>query len=131
MRSTPTVSNTEANVAELESRPLAPAGGEPSLPASPPPSAADQPGQRPAPAAASATAPAATAGVQGGLGPFVRYFLKLGTIGFGGPAALVGFMHRDLVVQRQWIDESEYKLAPGLAQIMPGPLAAQLAIALG
>src|SRR5436190_6961505 len=66
-----------------------------------------------------------------GLGPLVGYFLKLGTLGFGGPAALVGFMHRDLVVQRRWIDEGEYKLALGLAQIMPGPLAAQLAIALG
>ncbi|MFN0070892.1 MAG: chromate transporter [Chloroflexota bacterium] len=65
------------------------------------------------------------------LGSLTRYFLKLGTFGFGGPAALVGFMHRDLVEQHGWIDEEEYKLALGLAQIMPGPLAAQLAIALG
>lgn len=66
-----------------------------------------------------------------GVKPLVGYFLKLGTLGFGGPAALVGFMHRDLVVERHWIDEGEYKLALGLAQIMPGPLAAQTAIALG
>ncbi len=66
-----------------------------------------------------------------GLGPLVGYFLKLGTIGFGGPAALVGFMHRDLVEQRHWITEDTYKLSLALAQIMPGPLAAQTAIAIG
>src|ERR1043166_6829025 len=66
-----------------------------------------------------------------GLGPLVGYFLKLGTIGFGGPAALVGYMHRDLVEQRQWITEDTYKLSLALAQIMPGPLAAQTAIAIG
>ncbi|MGH2587293.1 MAG: chromate transporter [Dehalococcoidia bacterium] len=60
----------------------------------------------------------------------VLYFLKLGAIGFGGPVALVGYMHRDLVEQRRWLDEEEYKLGLALAQIMPGPLAAQLAIAL-
>ncbi|HEV8532777.1 MAG TPA: chromate efflux transporter [Methylomirabilota bacterium] len=61
----------------------------------------------------------------------VRYFLYLGTFGFGGPVALIGFMHRDLVERRRWIDEDEYRLGVALAQIMPGPLAAQLAIALG
>jgi chromate transporter len=67
----------------------------------------------------------------GGLGAFVRYFLYLGSLGFGGPVALAGFMHRDLVEQRRWVPEEEYRLAMALAQIMPGPLAAQLAIALG
>jgi chromate transporter len=66
-----------------------------------------------------------------GLWPLVAYFLKLGTIGFGGPVALVGFMHRDLVEQRRWITEDTYKLSLALAQIMPGPLAAQTAIAVG
>jgi chromate transporter len=61
----------------------------------------------------------------------VRYFLYLGTVGFGGPVALVGFMHRDLVEQRHWITEDTYKLSLALAQIMPGPLAAQVAIAIG
>jgi chromate transporter len=61
----------------------------------------------------------------------VRYFLYLGTFGFGGPVALVGFMHRDLVEQRKWISEEEYNLGLALSQIMPGPLAAQLAIAIG
>jgi chromate transporter len=59
------------------------------------------------------------------------YFLKLGTIGFGGPVALVGYMQRDLVERHHWIDDEEYKLGLALAQIMPGPLAAQLAMAIG
>ncbi len=66
-----------------------------------------------------------------GLWPFIRYFLKLGVIGFGGPVALVGFMNRDLVEDRGWVKEDVYQLGLALAQIMPGPLAAQLAIALG
>ena len=66
-----------------------------------------------------------------GLWPLVAYFLRLGTVGFGGPVALVGYMQRDLVEHRRWIDNEEYKLGLALAQIMPGPLAAQLAIAIG
>jgi chromate transporter len=61
----------------------------------------------------------------------VLYALRLGTFGFGGPVALVGFMHRDLVEQRKWISESDYKEGLALAQLMPGPLAAQLMIYLG
>lgn len=61
----------------------------------------------------------------------VLYFLKLGAIGFGGPVALVGYMHRDLVEQRKWITEEDYKEGLALAQLAPGPLAAQLAIYLG
>ena len=61
----------------------------------------------------------------------VRYMGKLGTIGFGGPVALVGYMHRDLVEQRQWITEADYKEGLALSQLMPGPLAAQLGIYLG
>ena len=61
----------------------------------------------------------------------VLYFLKLGTIGFGGPVALVGYMHRDLVEKRKWISEEDYKEGLALAQIAPGPLAAQLSIYLG
>ena len=59
------------------------------------------------------------------------YFLKLGTIGFGGPVALVGYMHRDLVEKRKWVTEDEYKEGLALAQLAPGPLAAQLAIYMG
>lgn len=61
----------------------------------------------------------------------VLYFLKLGTIGFGGPVALVGYMHRDLVEKRKWIDDEDYKQGLALAQLAPGPLAAQLSIYLG
>jgi len=59
------------------------------------------------------------------------YFLQLGTIGFGGPVALVGYMHRDLVERRKWITETDYREGLALAQLAPGPLAAQLAIYLG
>src|SRR5215212_296875 len=68
---------------------------------------------------------------RGTLWQLTAYFLKLGTIGFGGPVALVGYMQRDLVERHHWIDDEEYKLAFALAQIMPGPLAAQLAMAIG
>jgi chromate transporter len=61
----------------------------------------------------------------------ITYFLRLGTFGFGGPVALVGYMHRDLVERRGWISESDYKEGLALAQIAPGPLAAQLGIYLG
>lgn len=61
----------------------------------------------------------------------VLYFLKLGTWGFGGPVALVGYMHRDLVENKKWIAEDDYKEGLALAQLAPGPLAAQLAIYIG
>ena len=61
----------------------------------------------------------------------VQYMANLGTIGFGGPVALVGYMHRDLVEQRKWISEADYREGLTLAQLMPGPLAAQLGIYLG
>ncbi len=65
------------------------------------------------------------------LASMARYFLRLGTIGFGGPVALVGYMYRDLVEARRWIGEDDYKEGLTLAQLMPGPLAAQLAMYLG
>src|SRR5215203_4702365 len=76
-------------------------------------------------------APPAEASVRGTLWQLTAYFLTLGTIGFGGPVALVGYMQRDLVEGHHWIDDEEYKLGLALAQIMPGPLAAQLAMAIG
>src|SRR5919106_2473781 len=80
----------------------------------------------------AATETATDAGAtRGTLWELTRYFLVLGTVGFGGPVALVGYMQRDLVEGHQWIDDEEYKLGLALAQIMPGPLAAQLAMAIG
>ena len=61
----------------------------------------------------------------------IVYFLKLGTWGFGGPVALVGYMHRDLVENKKWIGEDDYKEGLALSQLAPGPLAAQLSIYLG
>jgi chromate transporter len=61
----------------------------------------------------------------------IIYFLKLGTWGFGGPVALVGYMHRDLVENKRWISEDDYKEGLALSQLAPGPLAAQLSIYLG
>ncbi len=65
------------------------------------------------------------------LGQLMRYALKLGALGFGGPVALVGYMHRDLVERRNWLSEADYNDGLALAQMAPGPLAAQLAIYLG
>ena len=62
---------------------------------------------------------------------FLLYFLRLGTLGFGGPIALAGYMQRDLVENRRWITKQDYVEGLALAQLAPGPLAAQLAIYLG
>ncbi|HET9039747.1 MAG TPA: chromate efflux transporter [Gemmatimonadales bacterium] len=65
------------------------------------------------------------------LGRLTGYFLRLGTFGFGGPIALAAAMQRDLVLGRRWITPDEYKEGLALAQLAPGPLAAQLAMYLG
>src|SRR6185295_2575340 len=74
--------------------------------------------------------------VEGPLQPFrlrqlLGYFLQLGTLGFGGPIALAGYMQRDLVERRRWISREDYLEGLALAQLAPGPLAAQLAMYLG
>ena len=61
----------------------------------------------------------------------VRYFLRLGGLGFGGPIALVGYMQRDLVEERRWFTEAEFQQALAVGQTMPGPLAAQAAMWFG
>jgi chromate transporter len=65
------------------------------------------------------------------LAELAGYFGRLGALGFGGPIALVGFMQRDLVESRRWFTEAEYREGLALAQLAPGPLAAQLAMYLG
>lgn len=65
------------------------------------------------------------------LNSLASYFFRLGYLGFGGPAALVQYMERDLVEGRQWISQDEFREGMALAQLAPGPLAAQLAIYLG
>ena len=59
------------------------------------------------------------------------YFLWLGATGFGGPIALAGYMQHDLVERRRWVTREDYLEGLALAQLAPGPLAAQLAIYLG
>src|SRR5258707_10296594 len=59
------------------------------------------------------------------------YFLRLGTSGFGGPIALAGYMQRDLVERKHWYTQDEYLQGLAVAQTLPGPLAAQLAMWLG
>src|SRR3954454_9562994 len=61
----------------------------------------------------------------------VGYFLRLGSSGFGGPIALVGYMQRDLVEDRRWFTEQEFQQGLAVGQMMPGPLAAQTAMWLG
>src|SRR5438093_4950647 len=65
------------------------------------------------------------------LSRFVGYFLWLGTVGFGGPVSLAGHMQQDLVDERRWVSKEDYLEGLALAQLAPGPLAAQLAIYLG
>ncbi len=69
--------------------------------------------------------------VQCSLREFLGYFLRLGTFGFGGPIALAGYMQKDLVEDRRWISKQDYLEGLALAQLAPGPLAAQLAMYLG
>jgi chromate transporter len=66
-----------------------------------------------------------------GLGRVLGYFLRLGTVGFGGPIATVGYMQRDLVERRGWIDRRDFLDGVALGQAMPGPLAAQVAMWVG
>jgi chromate transporter len=62
---------------------------------------------------------------------FLAYFLRLGTLGFGGPIALAGYMQKDLVEERKWVTSQDYSEGLAFSQLSPGPLAAQLAMYLG
>jgi chromate transporter len=65
------------------------------------------------------------------LSRLVAYFFRLGTVGFGGPIALVGYMQRDLVEDRHWVSIEDYLEGLAFSQLSPGPLAAQLANYIG
>jgi chromate transporter len=58
----------------------------------------------------------------------VRYYLRLGLIGFGGPVALVGQMERELVGERKWLTKEEMREGIAVCQSLPGPLAIQVGI---
>jgi chromate transporter len=62
------------------------------------------------------------------VGEIVRYFLRLGTLGFGGPVALVGLMEKELVRDRGWLTKEEMRDAVAVSQSLPGPLAIQVGI---
>ena len=65
------------------------------------------------------------------VGDLLLYFLRLGSLGFGGPIALAGYMQRDLVEARRWVSKQDYLEGLAFSQLSPGPLAAQLAMYLG
>ncbi len=64
----------------------------------------------------------------GSIGELVRYFLRLGILGFGGPVALVGQMERELVTERGWLNKEQMREAIAVCQSLPGPLAIQVGI---
>ena len=64
----------------------------------------------------------------GRIGELVRYFLRLGLIGFGGPVALVGQMERELVTDKAWLSKEQMREAIAICQSLPGPLAIQVGI---
>jgi len=118
-----------------------PATGSPksvALPGTATPATTDRSSRKPEPepAAAEPKPVAAGPGPAHGPGPgslraLLRYFLVLGAVGFGGPIATVGYMQRDLVEQRGWLDREEFLNGVALGQTMPGPLAAQVSMWVG
>ena len=69
-----------------------------------------------------------TSHASGRIMELVRYFLRLGLFGFGGPVALVGQMERDLVGNRAWLSKEQMREAIAVCQSLPGPLAIQVGI---
>ncbi|MBC9878000.1 chromate efflux transporter [Bradyrhizobium sp. INPA01-394B] len=69
-----------------------------------------------------------TTSERGGMGELVRYFLRLGFLGFGGPVALVGQMERELVDGKKWLTKEQMREAIAICQSLPGPLAIQVGI---
>ncbi|MGQ7847464.1 chromate efflux transporter [Granulosicoccus sp. 3-233] len=58
---------------------------------------------------------------------FLRTFLKIGLLSFGGPAAQIALMHRVIVEENRWLDEKQFLNALSFCMLLPGPEAMQLA----
>jgi chromate transporter len=67
----------------------------------------------------------------GDLGEVARLFLKLGVVGFGGPAAHIALMREEIVKRRQWVDDREFLDLMGATNLIPGPNSTELAMHLG
>ena len=67
----------------------------------------------------------------GSLGEVALAFLKLGVIGFGGPAAHIALMRREFVEERHWLDEDRFLELFGGANLIPGPASTELGMMLG
>src|ERR1700720_2590786 len=72
--------------------------------------------------------PVPKASERGSIGELLRYFLRLGLPGLGGPVALVGQMERELVTERGWLTKDQMREAIAVCQSLPGPLAIQVGI---
>ena len=64
-------------------------------------------------------------------GEALRVWFKIGCIGFGGPAGQIALMHRILVDEKKWVDESRYLHALNFCMLLPGPEAQKLATYVG
>jgi chromate transporter len=69
--------------------------------------------------------------VQVGFREALRVWLKIGCLGFGGPAGQIALMHRILVDEKKWVEESRYLHALNFCMLLPGPEAQKLATYVG
>jgi chromate transporter len=68
---------------------------------------------------------------EGSLAEVARYFFRLGVIAFGGPAAHIALMRRELVVQRKWVSDEEFVDMLGVTNLIPGPNSTEMTMHLG
>ena len=69
--------------------------------------------------------------VEGNLKEIAKLFLKLGIIGFGGPAAHIAMMRDEVVVKRKWFTEQHFLDLIGATNLIPGPNSTEMAIHIG
>ncbi|HYT30008.1 MAG TPA: chromate transporter, partial [Actinomycetota bacterium] len=77
---------------------------------------------------AEPAAPRRRRDASGSLGEVAVVFLKLGLIGFGGPAAHIALMRREMVDRRAWVDERRFLDLFAASNLIPGPTSTELAI---